>query len=49
MKLSTAAILFAPSVAAFAPSSFGTRRSTLQMSTEVETEAKVCIRNPVTK
>jgi len=46
MKLSTAAILFAPSVAAFAPSSFGTRRSPLQMSTEVETEAKAFAKLP---
>lgn len=40
MKLSTAALLFAPSVGAFAPNTFGTRRSALEMSTEVETEKK---------
>jgi len=46
MKLSTAALLFVPSVGAFAPSTFGTRRSALEMSTEVETEKKAFAKLP---
>jgi fructose-bisphosphate aldolase class II len=48
MKLSSAALFFVPSVVAFAPSSFGTRRSALQMSTEAATEAKAFAKLPAT-